>query len=154
MKFICAEAWQKSFSWSLHSLHSGLPRVPQLAYASGGQRKRGEVWTRENANEQTHQWHKTWSQNWIQPNHFFRVSSYGLPSEMISISLDRDSEQVEATRALLFSLLVVVGIFSRYWEYSLAQSTSELVLHITHRGNAAGRLVGVMATGMCQILFI
>ena len=125
MKFICAEAWQKSFSWSLHSLHSGLPRVPQLAYASGGQRKRGEVWTRENANEQTHQWHKTWSQNWIQPNHFFRVSSYGLPSEMISISLDRDGEQVEATRALLFSLPVVGGYFlcivSAHW-LSLHQS--------------------------------
>ena len=123
-------------------------------HASGGQRKGGEVWTRENANEQTHQWHKTWSQNCIQPNHFFRVSSYSLPAEMISISLDRDGEQVEATRALLFSLLVVGGLFSGYWEYSLAQSTSELVLHITHRGNAAGRLVGVMATGMYQILFI
>ena len=34
-------------------------------HASGGQRDTGEVWTRESANEQTHQGHKTWSQECI-----------------------------------------------------------------------------------------
>lgn len=45
----------ESLPLSLHSLHSGLPGVPQLAYASGGQRDGGEEWTRNNANDQTHQ---------------------------------------------------------------------------------------------------
>ena len=73
---------------------------------------------------------------------------------MISISLDRDGEQVDGEQSFIIQSSGCWVLFFLYWEYSLTQSTSELVLLITHRGNAAGRLVGVMATGMRQILFI
>lgn len=45
---------------------------------------------------------------------------------MMSLSLDRSGEHVEATGALFSSFLVVGVLFSLQWEYSLAMSTAEL----------------------------